>query len=64
MTQNALNLFLTTNDDTDSFLLEDVNLQASKLDNQVKQAHASQINNKNLIIYALITIVLLIVLSL
>ena len=62
MTQNALNLFLTTNDDTDSFLLEDVNLQASKLDNQVKQAHASQINNKNLIIYALITIVLLAVL--
>ncbi len=62
MTQNALNLFHSTNDVTDSFLLEDVNLQASKLGNQVKQAHASQINNKNLIIYALITIVLLAVL--
>ena len=62
MTQNALNLLHSTKDVTETVLLEDVNLQASRQENQVKQAHASQINNKNLIIYALITIVLLAVL--
>ena len=63
MTQNALNLFHLTNDVTESLLLEDVNLQASRLENQVKQAQISQINNKNLIIYALIVLVLLAILA-
>lgn len=62
MTKNALNLLHSTNDVTESVLLEDVNLQATQLDYQVKQAHASQINNKNLIIYALLVLVLLAIL--
>ncbi len=62
MTRNALNLLHSTKDVTETVLLEDVNLQASRQESQVKQAHASQINNKNLITYALITIVLLAVL--
>ncbi|MBC7757050.1 MAG: BLUF domain-containing protein [Bdellovibrio sp.] len=59
MTKNALELLHSTKDVTDAVLLEDVNLQASQLDNQITQTPARQTDYKSLILYALIVLVLL-----
>ena len=59
MTKDALELLHSTKDVTDAVLLEDVNLQASQLDNQITQTAARQTDYKSLILYALIVLVLL-----
>jgi hypothetical protein len=62
MTKNALELLHSTNDSTEAVLLEDVNQQARQLDKQIKQEPARQTNNKKLIRYTLIALVLLAIL--
>ena len=59
MTKDALELLHSTKDVTDAVLLEEVNLQASQLDNQITQTAARQTDYKSLILYALIVLVLL-----
>ena len=58
LTKSALELLHSTNDSTETALLQVVNQKAMQPDDQIKQEPAPQANNKNLTRYVLITLVL------
>ena len=57
-TNSALELLHSTNDSTETALLQVVNQKAMQADNQIKQEPAVNANYKNLTIYIVITLVL------
>ena len=57
MTKNAMELLHSSNDSTEAALLEDVNQQAKLPNKQLKQELAAQTNNKKLIRYVVMALV-------
>ena len=57
-TKSTLELLHSTNDSTETALLQVVNQKAMQPDNQIKQEPAVHANNKKLTRYVLITLVL------
>lgn len=62
MTKNAMELLHASNDTTDAELLEDVNQQAIQPEQQLKQYPATPANNKKLMKYVAIALVVSIIL--
>ena len=62
MTKNAMELLHASNDTTDAELLEDVNQQAIQPEQQLKQYSATPANNKKLMKYVAIALVVSIIL--
>jgi hypothetical protein len=58
LTKSALELLHSTNDSTETALLQVVNQTAMQPDDQIKQKPAPHANNKNLTRYVLITLAL------